>query len=73
MHIFRAAKHPPVISPRKRKAGIIDQIRGESQIASHLHRSFDRIVRDDSGKDESVDARASQALFQIGVDGRIIG
>ena len=72
MHVFSTAKDSSVIVAGEREGRIFNQIRVESQVACHSDSGFDGIVRNYSGHYESIYACASQALFQIGIDERII-
>lgn len=72
MHVFSTSKDSSVIAASEREGRIFNQIRVESQVARHSDSGFDGIVRDYSDYYESMYACASQALFQIGPDERII-
>jgi hypothetical protein len=73
MNFFSAAKDSAIVAAGERESSILDQIRVETQIASHPDRRLHRIVRDDPGNRESGYASASETLFQVGADERVIG
>jgi hypothetical protein len=73
MNFISAAKDSAVVAAGKRESSILDEIRVETQIASHPDRRLHRIVRDDPGNRESGYASASETLFQVGADERAIG